>query len=338
MDEEYHFFQDPLKVVFNDRSTLQLYKAYGKDLVAAIRGADGDAVTNSPDALISLDPLPAVVETPYRDMVQALIDSGALPCADGIVPFNEHGSYEAPFELKPLMAYTFDIELVPGDTVAEGESKVPLFRRSFRTSRYAHLEDLADAVSTLPVYSVALTGPLAGLPAPGPSAGTSRTDIATATDVDIQDALTAAGLPPAPGQEQTGISILWVPSGSGFAPHAILIDAAEPLWRLRTEPEKKAVNDGTGRVIDPQFVIWEESTGMGLELLEQSGTSIIDHFVRSTAGTRTLVMLDPGALSPSGDTPLTIDIRQPGSALYGLATKRETLITIALEQKAPWQE
>jgi hypothetical protein len=338
MDEEYHFFRDPLKVVFNDRSTLQLYKAYGKDLVAVIRGADGDAVTNSPDTLVSLDPLPAVVETPYRDMVQALIDSGLLPCAGGIVPFNEHGSYEAPFELKPLMAYTFDIELVPGDTVAAGESKVALFRRSFRTSRYADLEDLADAVSTQPVYSVALTGPLTGLPAPGPSTGTSRSDIATATDVDIQNALTAAGLPPAPGQEQIGISILWVPSGTGFTPHAILIDAAEPLWRLRTEPEKKAVKDGTDRVIDPQFVIWEEGTSMGLELLEQSGTSIIDHFVRSTAGTRTLVMLDPSALSPSGDTPLTIDIRQPGSTFYGLATKRETLITIALEQKAPWQE
>jgi hypothetical protein len=49
-------------------------------------------------------------------------------------------------------------------------------------------------------------------------------------------------------------------------------------------------------------------------------------------------MLDSSALAPGGSTPLTIDIRQPGSVFYGLSTKRETLITISLDQKAPWQE
>lgn len=337
-DEDYHFFKDPLKVVFNDRSTLELYKAYGKDLVGVIRGADGEAVTNSPDPITGLDPLPATVLTPYREFIEAMIDAGRLPCAGGFIRFNQHGSYEAPFELKPLMAYTFDIELNPPDALTAGESRVPLFRRSFRTSRYAGLEDFADSINTLPVYSIALTGPVTGLPAPGPGEGTTRTDIATISDIDLQKALTDAGLPPSAGPEKTGIWILWSLTGSDFKPTAILIDAAEPMWRLRSEPEKTTVKDGAGRIIDPQFVIWEESRTMGLELLEHSGTSIISHYVRSAGGTRCLLMLNSAALSATGDTPLTIDIRQPASAFHGLPEKREPLITINLEHKAPWEE
>lgn len=340
LDEEYHFFKDPLKVVFNDRSTLEMYKKYGKDLIGSIRGADGEAVTNSPDGISSssLIPIPASVLTPYREFTEALIEAGVLPCAGGFLPINFHSAYEAPFELKPLMAYTFDIDLNPADGIASGASKVPLFRRAFRTSRFADLEDFADTINTMPVYSVALTNALSGLPSPGPTEGTSRTDIATATDIDIQNALTAAGMPPTKGAEKTGLWILWTASGSSFRPYAILIDAAEPMWRLRTEPSKNKVLDGANNEIDPQFQIWENGRTMGLELLEHSGTSIIDHFVRSAGGTRSLLMINPSALSPSGDTPLTIDIRQPGSTIYDLTEKRETLITITLEQKAPWEE
>jgi hypothetical protein len=131
---------------------------------------------------------------------------------------------------------------------------------------------------------------------------------------------------------------MWADTGGGFRPYAVLIDAAEPMWRLRSEPEKKIVKDGAGQEIDPQFVIWEEGRKMSLELLEHSGTSIIDHYVRSSGGTRCLLMLDQSALSTTGDTPLTVDIRQPASTFYDMPEKRETLITINLEQKAPWEE
>jgi hypothetical protein len=337
-DDDYHFFKDPLKVVFNDRSTLELYEAYGKSLMGVIRGADGETVTNSPDSISELEALPASVLTPYREFVEALIEAGLLPCTGGIIPVNHHGLYQAPFELKPLMGYTFDIDLDPADTLVAGESRKPLFRRSFRTSRFADLEDFADAVNVLPVYSVALTSPISGLPTPGPVEGSSRTDIATIKDIELQEAITNAGLPPTAGADKTGVWIMWADTGGGFRPYAVLIDAAEPMWRLRSEPEKKIVKDGAGQEIDPQFVIWEEGRKMSLELLEHSGTSIIDHYVRSSGGTRCLLMLDQSALSTTGDTPLTVDIRQPASTFYDMPEKRETLITINLEQKAPWEE
>ncbi|MTB50414.1 hypothetical protein [Lewinella sp. W8] len=336
MDEEYHFFNDPLKVIFNDRGTLEMYQAYGKQLRGVIRKADGGAVNGSPDAITALAGQAAEVLTPYREAVENLIAAGILPCASGSVMINEHGLYEAPFQLQPSTPYTFDIEVLPTPPPADGASVVPPFRRAFKTSQFADLADFAQSINTLPVHSMALTQPLAGLPAAGSQS--SRPDVAFIDDAMLESVLTAAGMTPQAGANKTGIWQLWEVAGAGFRPRAILIDAAEPMWKDRVKPEKKSVQDGAGNVIDPAFQIWETGREASLELLEASGSNHVDYFVRSTSGTRCLVLLDPTSLPSSGSSDLTLNIQQPGNGFYGLTNKQEPLITITLNAKAPWEE
>lgn len=126
MDEQFHFFKDDLKVVFNDDAFLRMYSMYGKKLKAIIRGADGVAVNNSPEHVSITEQIPAQVKTPYREAIEALIESGKLGCF-GEISFPSHSVFKPPFDLKPLMPYTFDIDFDPA-TPDDGIKPVqPLF-------------------------------------------------------------------------------------------------------------------------------------------------------------------------------------------------------------------
>jgi hypothetical protein len=333
MDEGYHFFEDPLKVVFNDQSTLDMYAAYGKKLMGSIRRADGAPMIESPDN-VTITPMAATVLTPYREMVEAMIAEGKLPCAGGGFSKETHGVYVAPFALKPLMAYTFDVELDPADLVAAGAARTPLFRRAFRTSRYANVVDFADSVAKLPVYDMALETLLSVPVSAVPSA--ARPEVVTVADVEMETMLTAVGLPAMAGAERTGVWTLRTQSGGSFRPHAILIDAAEPLWRERTEAVRVPVTDAGNAVADPSFVIYEPGKVSALEVVEP-GSDLVHTFVRSAAGTRCLLILHPN-VTAAGVVTLTIDLLQMGSLLYDLPKQSSPLLEINLEPKAPWEE
>ena len=190
-EERFHFYEEPVKLVFNDLAIVQLFAAYGKNLRAVLRAADGVPV--APDELTTLDPIVGEFSSAYRDLLAALIAAGFLPCV-GEVSSPFHGSFTSAVTLRPLMGYTFDVELVPPNTTT---TSLPLYRRSFSTSKFANLTALIDDVRAGNIRHRALASQLPALPA-------------IATDQQIQDALLAAGEQALPAPATTGLTIYWV--------------------------------------------------------------------------------------------------------------------------------
>ncbi|SDD21319.1 DUF6603 domain-containing protein [Niabella drilacis] len=333
MDEGFHFYKDPVCVVFNDNAFLKMYQAYGKQLKAVIRGADGQPVFQSPEIVSTLEAIPATVKTPYREAIEKLIEEGKLPCI-GEISFPTHAIYTPPFELKPLMPYTFDLEFDPKDPVAADQSEQPLFRRGFKTSRYANLEAFTADLQSTAVKHKALTGSFAGLPAPG---GGPDPGVHTLSDIDFENMLTAAGIAPSNAGEQTGFTLCWSNQAGDFAPYALLIDAAEPVWRTRTEAVKKPVLNAQMTEIDPNFKIYENTPVDSMILKQKAGETVILQFVKSTSGTRTLVVFKNIVIPPAGLS-TTVNIVQPASAFYNFPDKTLPLITLNLSAKAPWED
>lgn len=331
-EEAYHFFEDPVKIVFNDDTILQLVKAYGRNLRLVIRGADGVPVALEEDGVESLDPVPSEFNTPYKDSLIALIEAGFLPCYGGSFTFEEHASFTVPVTLHPLMEYT--LELVydpPGITVpgSSGVAEVPLFRKNFATSRFASPTGLANNIQEQLILHRALNTPIA---LPDPRAGEKVVEV---PDVQIEDALVNAGEQALPAPDQSGIRLYWVQkSGEAhFSLHAILIDAAEPLWRDRLEPKLKEMDDQD----DPNFQIVVPQSVGGMEVVE-SGSSHIRKFVKSPGGTRTLAFIEDSFTPPPDGAILRLSLHRPESILYGLPEETIELVEIFINQKAPWDE
>ena len=322
-EERCHFTDDPVKIVFNDIAIVQLYAAYGKQLRAVVRAADGTAIPSH--EIAALDLVAGQVTTPYREAIEALVAAGLLPCV-GSFTRPSHAEFVVPIPLRPLMSYTLDIELDPPDPAPSPPQPVtPLYRRQFATSKFANVAMLIAELRARRVRHRALTAPIGGLPGGSP---------AIATDQEIQDALVAAGEQALPAAEATGITVYWAPrAGGGFAPHAILIDAAEPLWRTRSEPRLETVphqDDPAFKRVVPQRV-------PALEVVEQGGSAIA-RFVRSPGGTRTLAFIADTFSPPPGGAPITLAAQRHASALYNISARSDVIIALTLTAQAPWED
>lgn len=334
-EDQFHFCDDPIKVVFNDRSTIQLYNAYGKKLRIIVRAADGAPYPQ--DEIKTLTPIMGSISTPFREALEQLAKQGKIPCTGSILT-PSHGSYTSLVKLRPLMAYTLDIELDPPNpdtTLPSGNPapKVPLYRRQFTTSRYGSMAELIADLKTKRIRHRALTAPvtLTGRLVSG--------IVSMATDIEIQTALVTAGEQALPAPEETGITIYWAqrPGQVNFSPHVIMIDAAEPLWRSRSTPVLEVVRDADGSVIDPAFMRALPGTQVSLELRERAGSSIT-RFVRSTSGTRTLAFLSNTFSPPVTGSEVTLELHRPESSLYQISDLAQDLIALWLTSIAPWEE
>ena len=324
-EERFHFYEDAVKLVFNDASVVQLFNAYGKQLRVEVRAADGVAIPHHQIAPLDLASVPAAVTEPYRAAIKALVDAGLLPCV-GSISIPGHSAYTVPITLRPLMAYTLDITVEPPNPVVPDAATTPLYRRSFATSRFASISALINEVAANKIRHRALQSQLAGLPAGAPAA--------TATDEEIQAALRAAGEQALPAASETGLTIYWArrPGSSQFSPHIILIDAAEPLWRMRLEPRLQTVPDQD----DPAFQRIVPTPLAALEIIEQAGSNIT-RFVRSTGGTRTLAVISDSFNPPAGGGVITLALHRAHSELYGISELTEVLIALPLDARAPWE-
>src|SRR5262249_2882509 len=140
-EERYHFYEDPVKVVFNDIAVVQLFAAYGKQLRIEIRAADGLALPSN--QITALDPVSGNISSAYRDTLAALAAAGLIPCT-GAISNVTYGSYTLPVPLRPLMAYTLDIVVNPPNPVPADKATTLLYRRVFSTSRYKSVTDLIN--------------------------------------------------------------------------------------------------------------------------------------------------------------------------------------------------
>ncbi|MEZ6062524.1 MAG: hypothetical protein R3C19_19450 [Planctomycetaceae bacterium] len=332
-DEQFHFCDDPVKIVFNDLATIPLYQAYGRSLRIRLRAADG--VPMPDDELTTLDPVQSAISTPYREALEALIAGGLLPCT-GEIDLHSHGSHTVPIPLRPLMAYTLDIETDPSDP-ATGAATVPLFRRQFRTGRFASPAALVADLRERHIRHRALTGPILNLPS-GTPLTPGGTPVGTATDIELLNAMSAAGEEPMPAPSISGITIYWIPNatGTGFSPHAVLLDAAEPLWRTRFEPVLETV-PLQAPPNDPAFqrVVLKDVPAMEVTA---SPANIVQRFVKSAGGTRTLCFLNPGLSVPDSGLPLRLSVHRPASLLFSLPNEVTTIVDLVLKSAAPWED
>jgi hypothetical protein len=331
--EQYFFYEDPVCILFNDASIFPVFEAYGYQLTADLHAADGLPEGSPSGALLtgSPSPLQAIngIGTAMYDAMQALAKT--LPCIDVSVSQYQNQLYTAPVYLRPLMGYTFDLITDPGAPAASPSSPpsavTPLFRRNFSTGRYASMLALADAFLTqAKITHRTLTAPLVW-----PAGGGTQ----TVKDADIQQAFLDAGEQALGAPTANSIVMYWLASGGSAAPHAILLDAIEPLWRSRSEP-------GFTMPIasDPSFQIVTIQAVTALEIVEGAASpasAAIGSFIVSPGATRVVAMFKTGLTFPPDGTMVTLDLHRPASVYYNLGDESVPMLQLLVTPQPPWE-
>jgi hypothetical protein len=319
--DSFVFYNDPVDIIFNDRSIVLLFAAYEYQLQMDLRAADGlPDVLGAPLTTTSV----SGVGTAAYDTLLELVKSGQLPCVGSTSEYDNH-MLTAPVSLRPLMGYTLDLSTslaLPAQPA--GSAVTPLFRRSFSTGRYADIKAAAhDLGSTLIVHrALAQKLTLAG-----------TTDGTVVPDQDVQDAFVAAGEQALPAPEKNAIVIYWAPSAAKgpYVPNAILLDSIEPLWRTRPEP-----TFANPIASDPSFKVVTISDVPSLSVSERAGSSI-GGFVRTPGGARTVALFSDSFSPPASGTVVTLALHRPASNVYGNPDQDEIIIALTVSPRAPWE-
>jgi hypothetical protein len=320
-EEQFVFADEVVTVVFNDLQVVQLYQKYGRTLTAVLRSADGVAIPAH--QVQNISEVAATYTSPLYDTLNAKVRAGGFPCV-GPYHHEGHAQFQLPEQLRPSMAYSLDIEARPVPAHMGPNPIVPLFRRQFRTGRFRNVSEFVGEMKARALEHRPLTGPITGL-TPG-----------VAADVAIEAALRAAGLPGLGAPTQGSRIVLWRPLGNRYVPHAVLLDASEPLWRFRDTPKQEVVPnaDPTQPPLDPSFqrIVPGEEPSLRLE-----ATGPVTGFVRSTAGTRTIVFLNDSSWPTTGGN-VVIEAVRTASALYGVSEQRVSVTSLQLAGQAPWED
>ena len=323
MDEQHVFYQDPVDIVFNDNSIIQLFSQYGYALQMDLRSADGlPEPSGSPVTTVAVNG----VGTASYDALQELVAEGKLPCVGGTIAY-QNQVFTAPVQLRPLMGYTLDLITSPSQVPPPDPNTpiTPLFRRTFTTSKYPNMQALANDLGASRVSHRALKSPLNFASAVGKT---------VLPDQDIQDAFIAAGEQALAAADKNGIVIYWAPKtpGGPFVPNAVLLDCTEPLWRTRPKPTFE--NPITS---DPSFEIVTIGTTTSLEVIEQGGPNIGGYIV-SPGATRTVAIFTAGFSPPPAGTTVTMALHREASPIYGNADEVEVIVALPIPPTAPWQD
>ena len=262
--------------MFNDLQIVQLYATYGRTLTAVLRGADGIAIPTH--EVGDLDEVPATFTSPLYEAIEASWRMAAPAASRTTTTSRATAASRCRCPLRPSMAYTLDIEAQPVPAPPAGKPVVPLFRRHFRTGRFTSLEALVGELKARPLLHRRAHRPVTGL-----------TLGAAATDLQIETALTAAGLAAArrarPRQPDRALAA---------ASERATRPARDPARRRRAAVAlpRRAPAGGRARPARPAYqriVPGRESS------LQLTATGPVAGFVRSASGTRTLVMLNDAA-------------------------------------------
>ncbi|MCH7230803.1 hypothetical protein L0U85_08065 [Glycomyces sp. L485] len=295
-DEPHHFHDEPVVFVFATDDVLELYAAYDRSLRAAARAASfrgSDGTPEAPFTRVMLDGLfermEALVLSPFEATARRLLAD--KPCRDFDPGGDRHGRAAVDFHLDPVTDYVIDIEALDdgGDVAApeprEGEiGERPLYRQRMTTSRYGSRDEFARAVRESRVVHRRVEG-LSALTALDGAVG----------DDEFDRALTEVGLEARPRPASPQITVLWNADAEAV-PVAIYIEAPEPLWRSRLEPEPVYADDGV------HILQWRLNRSEWLvvdELIESGGGSLAESgYVR------------PGRATPEVTAPTIAQLRE----------------------------
>jgi large repetitive protein len=291
--ERFHFYDEPVVVVFATNDVLELFGAYGRTLRAVARAASFRGSAGTPEEAgnrFDLEgvfvPLGGLVFSPWETTVRRRL--GTLPCVEADPDADTHGRATLPFDLDPLTDYLLDVEaLLPNGTrppasPLPGEVGTrPLYRRAFTTGRYATRAALAEDVRIAAQRSllVPAAAALAALPD------------GVVSDEAFDAALQQAGLPLDGPVDEPVVAKLWA-GESPAVPVAVLIHAPEPLWRTRVEPT--AERDASGEHIERWRMQPAEWLGV-TELIPDGVTppSAGGRFVQAISGVMTTIAPTP---------------------------------------------
>ena len=340
-DEPYHFYNEPITVVFSTDAIEQLVGAYGLTLQGNARAGTFQPPPSSPNnaktkaKVFPLTPVKGNILTPWQEAVNAAAEQGVIPCVAGSGATTTYGKQTFNLLLNPLTPYTFDLETNPPPPLQTVGSYTPgapppapvapLYRTAFETSRYAALADLiADVAGSKVTYRHLTSG------ASGQLAALS----ATPTDPALQSALNAAGLGVVPLAKQPTVTVFWEDAQPAPVPVGVLLDMPEPLQRKRQTPtpiyDPNPLNDPSrvNRIIE-----WQMQPQIWLDLVETSG-GVAKTIAVSTNGSRLYVSLASGA---RGKT-LVLAMRRYQTAPIDAtdAITDTPLLSLDLQQ-APWE-
>jgi hypothetical protein len=239
------------------------------------------------------------------------------------------------------MGYTFDLVSDPpmptaGTAGSPLVAVTPLFRLSFSTGRYANLQALAAAFAPAAAKIVhrTLTSALS-FPTSDGTPVYEDTDAQVYKDADIEQAFVNAGEQHLAAPASNSIVLYWLASQGGYVPHAILIDAIEPLWRYRSEPGFTLPISS-----DPSFKIVTIQSVPSLEVEERlasPGTPAIGSFIVSAGGGRTVALFAPGFTAAAAGTPVTLQLHRAASAVYGNGDETALIAELLITAQAPWE-
>jgi hypothetical protein len=315
------FWGDPIRVVFATPAVRALYKAYGRELFAVVRAASGrqpppadgfDPATVSLAAtVVAAEPLSALATTPWESTLGEVVVG--VPCVDVAGEEVRHERTTLTMQLEPNTDYVFDF-----DARSAGGDARHVFRQHFATGRYQSAQIFAATVNGATVRHRHLANP-----APLADLG------AVVRDLELERALRDVGWGDLGRLTEPRVTVIWQ-GGAGETPQpvAVLLETPEPLWRQREVPNEVVDEDGTRRF----QMVAEPWLGV---VAAPAAAPLVERLVRSTDGSRTLVLLQPGARGGS----LGLSLRRLHHPLFeaGPAPDPWPLVTADLAQ-APWEE
>ncbi|QLH06018.1 hypothetical protein [Nitrosopumilus ureiphilus] len=329
-EEQYHFYGEPIKIVFNDGYVLDLYEKYGKRLDAELHPGNGpdDGTEIIRTTLSEPEPVnDAIITSPFRESITRLAGR-RLTC---IPPINNsaYARHTLDFSLKPSMSYTFDIVATSSgnnqsanDSAGSQSSSViePLFRRNFVTSRYETLKDFVDDFPSQIQHGMLKSQ----------FSVTGDDPVMTLSDQEIQEKLLESVGKVITPPEENNITVFWMQQDEKYVPCIILIDSVEPAWRNRLELRLETVPNQD----DPTFKRAIDEKVPSLQIQESNG--YVSKFICSPSGTRTIVILSEDFIQKVSRV-LFLKFVSPPSNLFDISTTEEPL-EIRLPFNAPWED
>jgi hypothetical protein len=160
-----------------------------------------------------------------------------------------------------------------------------VWRGSFSTGGFATATDFANSFQITKVNHRGVhTDDIGKLQAIGAMFASSNPEGA-----ELDSALTSAGLPALPVPKKPGVTVYWDPDSPLPQPAALLVDASEPMWRVRPLP---TLLTDPGPSAAQRFVLQDQPW---LDLVRQGGDDIVDFIIPAPGGQRALVTLKPNS-------------------------------------------